>query len=91
MVDGEVFDPSHDQPGRDPVLGLGRERGVADFGDLRVGDPLPGCLVEDRTWVADRREGLLVDGSDGPADLRVHRHDEREPGAGAAARGHHST
>ena len=36
----EVGDPAHDQPGGDALgLGLVRERGVADLGDLGVGDP----------------------------------------------------
>ena len=51
-----VFDPAHDQPGADPVLGAG-EGGVGDLGDFGVGDPPSGVGIADGAGVADRGPG----------------------------------
>lgn len=45
-----VPDPAHDQAGGDRVLG-GGERSELGFGDLGIGDQLPGVRVEDGTRV----------------------------------------
>ncbi|TMR36928.1 hypothetical protein ETD85_09240 [Nonomuraea zeae] len=67
----EFLDPPHDQPGGDGLaLGAG-EGGVADLGDLGVGDPAAGLLIEDRSRVGDRGPGALVDGCDRCFDLGV--------------------
>jgi hypothetical protein len=70
VVGVHVLDPAHDQPGVN-VLGLGRERGVADLGDFSVANPLLAVLVEDRVGVLDGRPGVLGDAGDrlayGPA------------------------
>ena len=43
VVGVHVLDPAHDQPGGHVLgLGLGRERGVGDLGDLGIADPAAG-------------------------------------------------
>jgi len=56
MVGVHVLDPAHEQPGVSMLgLGLGRERGVLDLGDIGVGDPALLILIEDLIGVLDRR------------------------------------
>jgi len=69
MVGVHVLDPAHDQPGGHVLgLGLGRERGVGDLGDLGIADPALLVLVEDRIDVLDRRPGIRLDAGDRGAD-----------------------
>jgi len=75
-----VADPPHDQPGSDLIRCAG-ERGVGDFGDLGVGDPLTGVGVGHGTGVTHRDPRILADGAD-RAEYRsgLGQH-EGEPGA----------
>jgi len=59
----ELADPADHQPGVELVAGAG-EGGVDGFGDLGVGDPLPGFVVPHRVRVADRGPGVLADQRD---------------------------
>jgi hypothetical protein len=83
------LDSAHDQPGGDGLALLAGEGGVGRFGDLGVGDPAAGLLVEDRPRVGDRRPGVLVDGGDGGFDLGVEFGGDREPGVVITAGGDH--
>jgi hypothetical protein len=48
---GLVTDPAHDQSGGH-WMGGGGERGEGDFGDLRIGNQLPGVGIDHRARVA---------------------------------------
>src|SRR5665647_2163070 len=73
-----------DQPPGDLVGSLLRgERGERDLGDLGLGDPGPGGLVEDRVGVLDRGPGVVGDACDRAFDGRVHPHGDRDRRAGS--------
>jgi hypothetical protein len=63
---------ARDQPPVGGMRGSGCERGVGNFGDLGIGDSLPGVLVENRVGVSDRNPHAHVDPVDGGAELGRH-------------------
>ena len=83
-----ILDAAHHQPGGDPIF-RGCEGGVADFGDLGIGDPRAGVGITDRTGVAHRGPGVLVDRGDGAFDRGVAGHHQRELRACAQTGPHH--
>src|SRR5947207_6390706 len=59
-----VQDAANDEPAGDAVTGVG-ERGERYFGDLGVGDQLPGVGIGDRAGVLHGRVLLVDDAGDG--------------------------
>ncbi|WPW27167.1 hypothetical protein P6B95_07000 [Streptomyces atratus] len=84
---GQVKDPAHDQPGRDPLAFLAAgEGGVGGYlGDLGVRDELAGLRVGHRG--GDLLPRGVGDAVDGPFDGGVHPGGEGEAAAGPAAGG----
>jgi hypothetical protein len=66
-------------------VAAGRERGVGDCGDLRVGDPGLVGVVPDGAGVADRGPGILADPGDSMVDLLVGAGGDGEAGASPPA------
>src|SRR3954465_2316263 len=84
----ELGDAAHDEPAADLLALLLRgERGEGDLGDLRLGDPGAGGLVEDRVGVLDRGPHGLGDAGDRAFDRGVHSDGDRHLGPGMARRG----
>jgi hypothetical protein len=75
----EPLNPAHDQPGGDGLALLAGERGVADLGDLLIGDSPAHLVVEDGVRVLDRRPCGLIDDRDRCLDLGVHLRGDGEP------------
>lgn len=80
-----VFNPPYNQASGAAVLG-GSERGVADFGDFGIRDPVSGVGITHRARVFHWGPGGLVDRVDGPLDSAIAGHHHRELGAASATR-----